>query len=102
MRKHVKSACVFLGVFLTAASLSWRLYAEDLPDYMKGLVSVMNSTPADTANANLLVLNVAMFDLYDTAGQTFTKNILASHPVILALFSGRAVTSRCISPVRRR
>jgi hypothetical protein len=29
-----------------------------------------------------------MFDLYDTAGQTFTKNILANHPVILALFSG--------------
>jgi len=64
------------------------LHAEDLPDYMKGLVGVLESTPADTANANLLALNAAMFDLYDAAGQTFTKNILANHPVILALFSG--------------
>ena len=29
-----------------------------------------------------------MFDLYGDAAKTFTKNILAQHPVILALFSG--------------
>jgi hypothetical protein len=84
MRKRVKSA----SGFVAATSLSSPLQAEDLPDYMKGLVSVRESTPADTANANLLALNAAMFDLYDSAAQTFTKNILAIHPVILALFSG--------------
>jgi hypothetical protein len=88
MHKHLKSACGFLGAFLAATSLLPRLPAQELPDYMAGLVGVLESTPADTANANLLALNAAMFDLYDTAGQTFTKNILANHPVILALFSG--------------
>jgi hypothetical protein len=88
MRTPVKFACRFLGVLLAATGLSSPLYAQELPDYMKGLVGAMDSTPADTANANLLALNSMMFDLYDTAGQTFTKNILANHPVILALFSG--------------
>ena len=88
MRKRVKSACGFVAALLAATSLSSPLQAEDLPDYMKGLVSVTESTPADTANANLLALNAAMFELYDTAAQTFKKNILDNHPVILALFSG--------------
>lgn len=88
MRKRVKTACGFLAALLATTSLSSQLQAEDLPNYMKGLVGVVESTPADTANANLLALNAAMFDLYDTAAQTFTKNILANHPVILALFSG--------------
>ena len=81
MRKRVKTACGFLAALLAATSLSSPLQAEDLPDYMKGLVSVTESTPADTANANLLALNAAMFELYDTAAQTFKKNILANHPV---------------------
>lgn len=63
-------------------------YAAELPDYMQGLVGTTKSSPSDVADANLLALNNSMFELYDTAGQSFTKNILANHPVILALFSG--------------
>jgi hypothetical protein len=33
-------------------------------------------------------LNAAMFSLYGDSGAIFGKNILAQHPVILALFSG--------------
>jgi len=65
MRKRVKSACGFVAALLAATSLSSPLQAEDLPDYMKGLVSVTESTPADTANANLLAL-------FSGAGGNFT------------------------------
>lgn len=97
MFRSVKSIC-FLGVLLATTGLSSSLYADDLPDYMKGLVSVMESTPAESENANLLALNSSMFELYDGAGQIFTKNILAKHPVILALFSGAGGTFTLYQP----
>ena len=43
---------------------------------------------AATAAGNVLALNSEMFGLYDTSGRIFQANILAKHPVILALFSG--------------
>ena len=36
----------------------------------------------------MLALDTAMFALYDNSGHIFQNNILAQHPVILALFSG--------------
>ena len=63
--------------------------AADIPDYLKAISG--NNTPptaTETANRNVLQLNVSMFSLYEAAGQTFRKNILANHPLILALFSG--------------
>jgi hypothetical protein len=78
------SAVLFMAITTLAAPPQ----SQDLPDYWKGLVGPQ-VTPAETiATSNILALNTSMFDLYDSAGQTFTKNILASHPVILALFTG--------------
>ncbi|MGA8550413.1 MAG: hypothetical protein WB678_09255 [Stellaceae bacterium] len=62
--------------------------AADLPPYLQELVGAPASTPGEIANQNVLQLNTAMFDLYGNAAAIFKKNILASHPVILALFSG--------------
>ena len=56
--------------------------------YLQELVGAPASTPGEIANQNVLQLNTAMFDLYGNAAAIFKKNILASHPVILALFSG--------------
>src|SRR2546425_1143342 len=47
-----------------------------------------SASPADIATRDILQLNVTMFDLYGDAGKIFQKNIMAEHPVILALFSG--------------
>ena len=58
------------------------------PDYMQAISGDVASTPAETANGDVLALNAAMFDLYGNSGQIFQKNILAKHPVILGLFSG--------------
>ncbi len=62
--------------------------AADLPPYMQGLVGASAVSPAEIATRNVLQLNATMFDLYDNASAIFRKNILAGHPVILALFSG--------------
>jgi hypothetical protein len=59
-----------------------------LPDYWNGLISTQSTPLEASATANVLALNTSMFELYDAAGRSFTKNILATHPVILALFSG--------------
>ena len=48
----------------------------------------MTSTPAAAATQDILALNSAMFDLYEASGRIFQRNILASHPVILGMFSG--------------
>ena len=59
-----------------------------LPDYWSGLVTAQTTSPESSAAANVLALDTSMFKLYDSASRSFTKNILATHPVILALFSG--------------
>src|SRR6266480_6655336 len=55
---------------------------------MQAIAGSVASSPAETANNNVVALNTAMFGLYDAAGRVFQKNILAQHPVILGLFSG--------------
>jgi hypothetical protein len=59
-----------------------------LPDYLSTISGTKPPAPAELANKNVLQLNTSMFSLYDNAGRTFRANILARHPVILALFSG--------------
>jgi hypothetical protein len=61
--------------------------AADPPAYLQAIWGPVASKPAETANANVLALNTAMFGLYDAAGRAFQKNIMAQHPVILGLFS---------------
>ncbi len=62
-------------------------HGDTLPAYWSGLVTTQAASPEATATANVLALNSNMFELYEAAGQTFTQNILAAHPVILARFS---------------
>jgi hypothetical protein len=62
--------------------------AADLPSYLRQLVGTPTPSPSEIANQNVLQLNTTMFDLYANAAAIFKRNILANHPVILALFSG--------------
>jgi hypothetical protein len=62
--------------------------AADVPDYLKTIVGTETTTPADIGTNNVLQLNASMFELYDASGKIFQKNFLASHPVILGLFTG--------------
>jgi hypothetical protein len=62
--------------------------AADLPPYLQELVGTTTPAPSEIATHDVLELNTTMFDLYASAAATFKKNILAAHPVILALFSG--------------
>jgi hypothetical protein len=56
--------------------------------FMEPIAGAVTSTPAATANENVLALNSAMFDLYEASGRTFQHNILSNHPIVLGLFSG--------------
>lgn len=58
------------------------------PAGMEPISGIATSSPAETATENVLALDSSMFELYDNSGRIFQKNILAQHPVILALFSG--------------
>ncbi|PWT85756.1 MAG: hypothetical protein C5B56_13550 [Proteobacteria bacterium] len=59
-----------------------------LPDYLSIISGTTPPAPVDLATNNVLQLNISMFGLYENAGQTFRKNIMDKHPIILALFSG--------------
>ena len=59
-----------------------------LPDYLAGITGTTPQAPAALATRDVLQLNTSMFALYDNAGKIFQRNILAKHPIILALFSG--------------
>jgi hypothetical protein len=63
-------------------------HAQNLPSYMAPISGHVTATPADIATKDMLALNTGMFELYGDAGKVFQANILASHPVILGLFSG--------------
>jgi hypothetical protein len=61
-----------------------------LPDYMNIIVGDgTQANKAAVADQNVLDLDIAMFGLYDDALAKFQKNLLAQHPVILALFSNQ-------------
>jgi hypothetical protein len=81
--------CAFLvTISLALAGVMMAAKADELPAYMKTIAGGIDSSPAETATKDVLALNSGMFDLYDAAAKIFQKNILAQHPVILALFSG--------------
>ena len=62
--------------------------AAEVPDFLKTIVGTETATPADIGTKNVLQLNSSMFELYDASGKIFQKNFLATHPVILGLFTG--------------
>jgi hypothetical protein len=80
------SCALLLTVLALGAGSSAR--AAEVPDYLKTIVGTETTTPADIAAKNVLQLNASMFELYDASGKIFQKNFLATHPVILGLFTG--------------
>lgn len=70
------------------ASLGLAAQSAEMPTDLKKLVGTPVPAPGSVETANVLALNTGMFELYEGASKVFTKNILANHPVILALFSG--------------
>ena len=79
----------FLAATLIALSgMTGTAKAESLPAFMQPIAGLTPSSPGETATKNVLALNTGMFELYGDAARVFKKNILAKHPVILALFSG--------------
>jgi hypothetical protein len=73
---------------ISVLSVAGTLRAQTVPDYMRPIAGNTASSPQETATKDVLALNSTMFELYDSAGMVFRKNILAQHPVILALFNG--------------
>ena len=59
-----------------------------LPEYLANISGTTAPSAADLATRDVLQLNTSMFALYDSAARTFRRNIMAKHPIILALFSG--------------
>ena len=80
------SCALLLTVLALGAGSSAR--AAEVPDYLKTIVGTETTTPADIGTKNVLQLNASMFELYDASGRIFQKNFLATHPVILGLFTG--------------
>src|SRR5207245_7662882 len=60
----------------------------NVPDYLAGIIGTTPQAPDALATRDVLQLNTSMFALYDAAAQRFQSNIMARHPIILALFSG--------------
>jgi hypothetical protein len=58
-----------------------------LPEYLANISGNTPSTPAALATRDVLQLDVGMFALYDRASAIFRRNILAKHPLILAMFT---------------
>lgn len=90
---------LFRIVLAGAAILSASAAMAASPDeYMKPIAGKMPPPSAsEIATRNVLQLNTSMFSLYENAGAAFRTNILANHPIILALFSsagGRMILYR--------
>ena len=82
-----RSACAVLSsaaLLFAAATGS----AQSLPPEVQTIVTPLSTSPADTATKDVLALNTTMFELYGNSAQIFKANLLATHPIILALFSG--------------
>lgn len=61
-----------------------------LPEYLANISGNTASSPSDIATRDVLQLDIGMFSLYDRASSIYRRNILAKHPIILALFSAPA------------
>ena len=88
MKKTLARIAVGVMVAGLAGGAAFAQGASGLPDYLTDISGTTPPAPADLATKNVLQLNTSMFSLYESAGTTFRDNLLAKHPVILALFSG--------------
>jgi len=65
-----------------------------LPDYLSAITGTTPQSPAELATRDVLQLNASMFTLYDASAKIFQNNIMARHPILLALFSGAVGSDR--------
>jgi hypothetical protein len=61
--------------------------AQSLPEVQE-IVAPLSTSPAEIATKDVMALNTAMFELFSDSAQIFKANLLATHLIILALFSG--------------
>jgi hypothetical protein len=90
--KHASIIVCSIGLIIPAFAAienSWPARAAEVPAYFKPIVGTETSSATEIGTKNVLQLNTTMFELYGDAAQIFQKNILAQHPVILGLFSGK-------------
>ena len=86
---HVAADILAAGLAAGTASAQTPAPAPaNLPDYLAAITGTTPQTPPALATRDVLQLNTSMFALYDNAAKIFQANILARHPLILALFSG--------------
>lgn len=92
---HIPAA---LAVILTLGFASGLCRAADMPGHMD--IVTKHSGPlskVQIAHKNVVALNDIKFSIYADALETYKRNLLAQHPVILALFSsegGRLILYR--------
>jgi hypothetical protein len=79
-------AAGLLATGLGIASASAQAPAT-LPEYLGNIAGNTASNPSDVSTRDILQLDVGMFTLYDRAANIYRRNILAKHPIILAMFS---------------
>lgn len=82
------SRTVLLGCLWALLPFGSPASEAEAPVPLKEIVGVETASPAEVGTKNILQLNKTMFELYADSAQIFKKNILAQHPIILALFSG--------------
>jgi hypothetical protein len=82
--RSARAVLAGVALLFSAATAS----AQVLPPEVQKIVAPLGASPAETATKDVLALNTAMFELYDNSAQIFKANLLATHPIILALFSG--------------
>ena len=85
-RRLLHMAAGILAAGIAAGSASAQ--PAGIPDYLKDLTGTTPMAPGAIATRDVLQLNVSMFTLYDASAAIFQRNIMAKHPIILALFSG--------------
>ena len=86
MKKMLHLAAGVLAAGLAAGTTSAQTPAN-LPDYLANISGNTASSPSDLATRDILQLDIGMFSLYDRASTIYRRNILAKHPIILAMFT---------------
>ncbi len=79
-------AAGLLATGLAVGSASAQTPAN-LPDYLANIAGNTASNPSDVSTRDVLQLDLGMFTLYDRAANIYRRNILAKHPIILAMFT---------------
>ena len=83
---HVAAGILAAGLAAGAASAQT---PANLPEYLANISGNTASSPSDISTRDMLQLDIGMFSLYDRASNIYRRNILAKHPIILAMFTNQ-------------